>query len=121
MTTADEVKSLAALARDVVLTKEIQSLIAKLVLATHPTKKDSPERVVRYVKHGASPRAALALALGLKARALMSGRPHCERSDLPYIFKPALRHRIALNFEGEAEGLSSDQILDDVLDAVPLR
>ena len=121
VTTADEVKSLAALTRDVVLTKEIQSLIAKLVLATHPTKKDSPERVVRYVKHGASPRAALALALGLKARALMSGRPHCERSDLPYIFKPALRHRIALNFEGEAEGLSSDQILDDVLEAIPLR
>jgi len=51
----------------------------------------------------------------------MAGRPHAERSEIPEIFKPALRHRLGLNFEAEAEGVTSDQILDDVLEAVPLR
>ena len=57
----------------------------------------------------------------MKARALMQGRPHAERSDLPTIVKPALRHRISLNFEGEAEGLDSDQVLDAIVEAIPLR
>jgi len=121
VTTAAEVKSLIALTRNIVLTAEIRSLIARLILATHPGNENAPESVSRYVRHGASPRAALALALGIKARALMAGRPHAERKDLPALFKPSLRHRIALNFEGEAEGLTSDSILDDVLKAIPLR
>jgi MoxR-like ATPase len=77
--------------------------------------------VRRYVRHGASPRGALAIALGLKARALMAGRPHVERKEIPALFKPALRHRLGLNFEAEAEGVTGDQILDDVLAAIPLR
>jgi len=121
VTTGDEVASLIALARDVVVTKDIRNLIAKLVLATHPETKDAPDSVRRYVRHGASPRGALAIALGLKARALMAGRPHAERSDIPSLLRPALRHRIALNFEGEAEGLTTDKVLDDVLNAIPLR
>ncbi|MHC4731448.1 MAG: AAA family ATPase, partial [Planctomycetota bacterium] len=80
-----------------------------------------PESVRRFVRHGASPRAALAIALGLKARALLAGRAHAERSDIPGLFKPSLRHRIGLNFEGEAEGVTTDQVLEDVLQAVPLR
>ncbi|MEE8104745.1 MAG: AAA family ATPase [Planctomycetota bacterium] len=121
VTTAAEVRSLIGLARNIVLTAEIRSLIARLILATHPGNENAPDSVNRYVRHGASPRAALALALGLKAGALMNGRPHAERKDLPALFKPSLRHRIALNFEGEAEGLTSDSILDDVLHAIPLR
>ncbi|MCK6460031.1 MAG: AAA family ATPase, partial [Planctomycetes bacterium] len=112
---------LIALARDVVLAAEVRDLIARLVLATHPEGKGAPESVRRYVRHGASPRGALAIALGLKARALMAGRPHAERGEIPALFKPALRHRLGLNFEAEAEGVTSDQILGDVLAAVPLR
>jgi MoxR-like ATPase len=121
VTDAAEISAQIALARDVVLTDEIQALIAKLVLATHPDADGAPEKVRRFVRHGASPRAALAIAMGLKARALMQGRAHAERSDIQLLFKPALRHRIALNFEGEAEGLTTDDILDEVLDAHPLR
>jgi MoxR-like ATPase len=121
VTTAQEIASLIALVRDVVLTAEVRDLIARLVLATHPDRKDAPESVRRYVRHGASPRGALAIALGLKARALMAGRPHVERSEIPALFAPALRHRLGLNFEAEAEGVSADQILADVVKAVPLR
>ena len=121
VTTAEEIKELIALVRDVVLTEDVRQKIAQLVLATHPGRDGSPDIVQRYVRHGASPRAALAVALGLKAKALMAGRAHAERSDITTLFKPALRHRIALNFEGEAEGLTPDTILDEILKAVPLR
>jgi MoxR-like ATPase len=121
VTTAAEIAQLIQLTRDVVLTHEIRELISRLVLATHADQPDAPESVRRFVRHGASPRAALAIALGLKARALLAGRPHAERSDIPGLLKPALRHRIGLNFEGEAEGVTTDQVLDDVLQAVPLR
>ncbi len=110
-----------ALVRDVVMTRQIRDVIARLVRATHPDGESAPESVRRFVRHGASPRGALALALGLKAQALMQGRAHAERNDLSALIKPALRHRIGLSFEGEAEGLSTDQVLDDVLAAVPLR
>ncbi len=121
VTTAEEVASAIALTRDVVLTENVRTLLARLVLATHPGDPSAPERVRRFVRYGASPRAALALALGLKARALLAGRAHAERADLPALFLPALRHRIALNFEGEAEGLTPDGILEEVLQAVPMR
>jgi MoxR-like ATPase len=121
VTSGDEIGSFLGLARDVVLTAEIRELIARLVLATHPDDKAAPDSARRYVRHGASPRAGLAIAMGLKARALMEGRAHAERADIPALFKPALRHRIALNFEGEAEGLTTDRVLDDVLAAIPLR
>jgi MoxR-like ATPase len=121
VTTASEIGSLIALVRDVVLTADVRAVIARLVLATHPDGKEAPDSVRRYVRHGASPRGALAIALGLKARALMAGRPHAERSEIPALFLPALRHRLGLNFEAEAEGVTPDQILGDVLKAVPLR
>jgi MoxR-like ATPase len=121
VTTAGEIAALIKLTRDAVLTRDIRTVISRLVLATHPEERDAPDSVRRFVRHGASPRAALAIALGLKARALLAGRPHAERADIPALFKPALRHRIGLNFEGEAEGVTPDEILDDVLQAIPLR
>ena len=121
VTSADEVASFVALARDVVLTREVRDLIARIVLATHRDNELAPEPVRRYVRHGASPRAALSIAMGIKARALIEGRAHAERSDIPKLVKPALRHRISLNFEGEAEGLDTDAVLDAVIEAVPMR
>jgi len=121
VTNAAEVASLVALTREVVITSDIRALVARIVLATQPTNREAPESVRRFLRYGASPRGALAIALGLQARALMEGRAHAERSDLPALLKPALRHRIALNFEGEAEGLTPDRILDDVSKSIPLR
>jgi len=116
-----EIASFAALAHDVVVTAEVRDRIARLVLATHPDREEAPDLVRRFVRYGASPRAALAITMGIKARALMQGRTFAKRTDIPGLFKHALRHRIALNFEGEAEGLTTDRILDDVLAAIPLR
>ncbi|MEM8883318.1 MAG: AAA family ATPase [Planctomycetota bacterium] len=118
---ADDLADMIVLVRDVVLTEDVRQKIAQLVLATHPSNDGAPESVRRYVRHGASPRAALAVALGLKARAIMNGRAHVERSDIPALFTPALRHRIALNFEGEAEGWTSDRVLAEVLETTGLR
>ena len=121
VTHAGEVAEMIALTRDVVITDEVRTLIARMTLATQPSNEHAPESVKRFVRHGASPRAALAIALGLKAKALMAGRPHAERADIEGLFLPALRHRIALNFEGEAEGLTTDAVLADVFSAHPLR
>ena len=121
VTSAKDIRELIALVRDVVLTEDMRQKIAQLVLATHPDREGAPDIVKRYVRNGASPRAALAVALGLKATALMAGRAHAERSDIKKLFKPALRHRIALNFEGDAEGLTPDAVLDEILKTIPLR
>jgi len=121
VTNAAEIAEMIGHVRNVVLTEELRNKIAQLVLATHPTNDAAPESVKRYVRHGASPRGALAIALGLKARALMNGRAHAERSDLEDLFLPALRHRIALNFEGEAEGMTPDDVLRQVIESVGIR
>ena len=121
VTNAAEIAEIISHVRNVVLTEELRNKIAELVLATHPSTDGAPEAVKRYVRHGASPRGALAIALGLKARALMNGRAHAERSDLEDLFLPALRHRISLNFEGEAEGMTPDGVLTQVLESIGVR
>jgi MoxR-like ATPase len=74
--------------------------------------------VRKYVRYGASPRGAQAMVLTAKARALLAGRYNVSTADITTVVKPSLRHRIILNFEGEADGLSTDSILDDVLESV---
>jgi MoxR-like ATPase len=74
--------------------------------------------VRRYVRYGASPRGAQAMVLTAKARALLAGRYNVSTSDVIAVARPALRHRIIRNFEGEADGISTDEILDDLLDAM---
>jgi MoxR-like ATPase len=75
--------------------------------------------VRRFVRFGSSPRGAQACLIGAKVQALFDGRFAASVDDVRKVLKPALRHRIILNFEGEAEGIRTDQILDDVLAAVP--
>ena len=104
-----------ALAREVVLAPEIRDRTAALVMATHPTHADAPEPVRRYVRHGASPRGAQSLVMAAKVRALRRGRAHVDFDDVNSLALPTLRHRIILNFEGEAEGVSPDTVLESVL------
>ncbi len=92
---------------------------ARLVRATHPAERGAPEAVKTYVLYGASPRAGLALILGAKARAFLAGRFHLEVEDLQAVFRPALIHRVILNFRAEAEGVSPWQVLAEVLRTVP--
>ena len=110
-----------AIAREVVLAPHVAEVVADLVLATHPTAEQATEEVRRYVRYGASPRGAQAMTLTAKARALVNGRYNVSTNDLEAVLKPALRHRVALNFDGEAEGISVDALLDGVAAAVRAR
>ena len=103
----------------VVVAPHVKDYCARLVLATHPKSESATEVVNRYVRYGASPRAAQVLALAGKVRALLEGRYNVAFEDVAEAVLPAMRHRIILNFEGEAEGIAPDQILGDVIARVP--
>jgi MoxR-like ATPase len=85
------------------------------VLSTHPDTEWAPNEVKKYVRYGASPRGAQALTLTAKVRALLQGRFHVAHEDIEFVARPALRHRMILNFEGQAEGIQTDQLIDDLL------
>ncbi|MGC9529506.1 MAG: AAA family ATPase [Candidatus Bipolaricaulaceae bacterium] len=90
-----------------------------LVLATHPGGENAPEVVRQFVQYGASPRGGLALVQGAKARAFLDGRHHVEVEDIRAAIRPALVHRIILNFRGEAEAVALGDVVAEVAKAVP--
>lgn len=116
--TPDELTRMQKLVRQVIIAPHVEELAADLLLRTHPEVAAAPESVRKYVRYGASPRGAQAMVLTAKARALLAGRYNVSTADIVSVAKPSLRHRIILNFEGEADGLSTDSILDDVLESV---
>jgi len=105
--------------QQVVVAPHVKDYAVRLVLATHPNSESATEVVNRYVRYGASPRGAQVLVMGGKVRALLAGRYNVAFEDITATALPALRHRIILNFEGEAEGIAPDQVLGDVLARVP--
>ena len=111
--------AMGALARDVLAKQAVQDYAIRLMLATHPEYEEAPEATRRYVRYGASPRGAQALLMGARIRALLEQRENASIDDLKAIAKVALRHRIILNFEGEAEGVPTDRIVDEILKALP--
>jgi len=106
------------LVRRIVVAPHVEDYIIRLVLATHPNGAFATPTVNKYVRWGASPRGALALTLAAKIYAMLDGRYNVAFSDVQKACLPALRHRLLLNFEGEAEGLSPDFVLNDVLGTV---
>jgi MoxR-like ATPase len=111
---ASEITKMRMLAREVVVAPVVRDLAVHLVLATHPTNPKAPEEVRRFVRYGASPRGAQSLIACAKVQALRKGRAHADVSDVRALIPAALRHRLILNFEGEAEGLTTDRILEAV-------
>jgi MoxR-like ATPase len=105
--------------REVEVADHVKRYAVRLVRATHPDNADAPADVKRYVKFGAGPRGIQTLILGGKVRALIDGRSHLACEDIRYTCVPALRHRMILNFEGEAEEKSTDSILDAILKETP--
>ena len=114
-----EILEWQALVREVILATHVQDYIVRLTLATHLEGKFALAITNQYVRWGASPRGAQAVALAAKVRALLEGRYNVSFEDIRRVFLPAMRHRILLNFEAQAEGIESDQILLDVLEQVP--
>lgn len=103
------------LVRDVAAAPQVVNYAVRLVLGTQPAKQHSTELVNKYVRFGSSPRGAQALMLGGKVNALRAGRYNVGFDDIRLAALPALRHRIILNFEAEADGVTSDQIVADLL------
>jgi MoxR-like ATPase len=116
---AAAVLAMRDLAREVPAASHVRDYAAALVLATHPERPDAPALVKKYVRYGASPRGAQAMILGGKILALVAGRYNVAFDDLRQMARPALRHRLILNFEAEAERIDPDAIVEDVLKAVP--
>jgi len=108
-----------ALVRKVPVAHHVQDYVVRLLLATRPEASDAVQSVKRFVRTGASPRGAQAVLLAAKIRALLEGRFAVALGDVRASALPALRHRVLLNFEGEAEGIKTDQILNEILDQLP--
>jgi MoxR-like ATPase len=107
------------LVREVPVAGVVKDLAIRLALATRPGTPLATEMVSRYVRYGASPRGPQGMVLAAKAKALFDGRMNAGFADVRGACRQALRHRILLNFEGEAEGITSERIIDDVLARIP--
>jgi len=105
------------LVRKVPLARQIQDYAVRVVLATHPENPEATATSKQYLRYGASPRGLQAVILAAKIRALLEGRYAVAIDDIRYVAAPALRHRLILNFEGEAEGIRADAIIAEILKA----
>lgn len=106
------------LARTVPIASHVLAYAARLITATHPESKDAPSVTKQYVRYGASPRGMQTLILAGKILALLDGRYNVSFGDIRLAALPALRHRVVLNFEAQAEGISADDVVKGVLEAV---
>ncbi|MBK9386410.1 MAG: AAA family ATPase [Planctomycetes bacterium] len=111
---APELLELRELVRQVPVSKAEKTFVAQIVRGTDPTNPEAPADVRRYLRYGASPRGAQSVLLAGKARALLAGRLAVTREDLEVSIVPALRHRVLLNFEAEADGIAVERLLAEV-------
>lgn len=114
-----EIQKWQKMVREVILASHVQDYLVRLNLATHPDGPHSVDATNSFVRWGASPRGAQTLALASKVRALLDGRFNVSFEDVRRVFLPAMRHRVLLNFEAQAEGVQADQVLLDILEKVP--
>lgn len=114
----EQLLSMQALARRVPVPTNVADFVSRLVIATHPGQ--SPSSLVNsYVRYGASPRGAQSIILGAKALALIDNRFNVSFDDVFAVAPAALRHRLLLNFEGQAEGVGLDTVIADLLTSMP--
>ncbi len=107
------------LIREVILAQHVQDYIVRLTLATHPDGPHALPITNQYLRWGSSPRGAQTMALAAKVRALLEGRFNVSFEDVRRVFLPAMRHRVILNFEAQAEGIDTDHVLLEILEQLP--
>ena len=115
--TKERIIEMRELVRRVPLARQIQDYAVRVVLATHPENPEATPKSKQFMRYGASPRGLQSIILAAKIRALLEGRYAVAIDDIRHVAPPALRHRMILNFEGEAEGVKADAIIDEVLKA----
>lgn len=116
----ENILSIRELVREIPMAKPVQEYALRVVLATHPEREDTPEFIKKCVRFGASPRAAQAIILTSKVHALMSGRYNVSFDDIKYVAYPALRHRFFLNFDAITEGITTDDLIRQVLESIKI-
>lgn len=113
-----QILDLRRLARLIPVPSHVTDFVARLVVATHPEQASAPPLTGKYVRYGSSPRGAQALVLGAKITALLAGRLNVAYDDVAAVAPAALRHRLLLNFEGQAEGVTTDAVIEELLRGV---
>ncbi len=114
----DEIGDMQRIVRQVLVAEFVQRYAARLTLGTHPDSTHATDMTRQFVRFGVSPRGVQTLILAGKVRALLASRYHVSCQDIRDVAPPALRHRVIRNFEAEAEGISTDAVLDSVLERV---
>jgi MoxR-like ATPase len=114
-----EILEMRKTVRAVPIARPVQDYAIRITLATHPKAPYAYPLTMKYVRYGSSPRGAQALVIGGKIRALLSSRLHVSCEDVRSVALGALRHRILLNFEGEAERVDTDTIIREILEKTP--
>jgi MoxR-like ATPase len=115
----DQILVMSDTARSVPIARSVQDYAIRLTLATHPDTPHAHPLTQRYARFGASPRGTQTLVIGGKVNALLNGRVHVSCEDIRAFMLPALRHRVLLNFEGEAERIETDTILEAIMKDTP--
>ena len=113
--TGDEILALREAARQVPVADSVRESALKLVLATHPETPDAPEIAKKYLRFGASPRAAQAILSTARVRALEQGRYNVAYDDIRFVAPACLRHRLALNFAAVTEGRDMESIVAELV------
>jgi MoxR-like ATPase len=115
----DEILEWQRFIREILIAPPVQDYAIRLVLATHPQGEFATAETNKYFRFGASPRGAQALVLAGKVRALLEGRYNVSFEDIRSVYLPAMRHRVLLNFEAQAENIASDTVLAAIVNEVP--
>src|SRR5215472_10274394 len=112
----EQLMQLMEIARAVPVATHVKEYAVRLLLATHPDQEDAPEKVRRYVRYGSSPRGLQALIMTGRVRALLEGRYNVSIEDIRAVAYPAFRHRLMLNFDGLADGITAEQLIDIIIE-----
>ena len=115
VTDGDTILRMGEIAADVPIDESVMNYLVEIVRATHPGDKNTTDAVKKYIRFGASPRAAQTILASAQVKALLNGRYHVSCSDVNEVAVPAIRHRIILSFEGEAEGVTTDEVINGII------
>jgi len=113
-----QLQQLQQLAKQIICSEEMLELAVNVTMRTHGHEDDAPAMIKQYVRYGAGPRALQSLISISRVRALMQGRGHISWGDLSVVAKPVLRHRIGLSYEAQAQGISSDHLIEEILQSI---
>lgn len=117
MMDGEEILEVRKLLKEVPISKAVEEYALKVILSTHPDYENSPEISKKYIRYGASPRAAQAIISTSRVRAIMEGRFNVSFEDIKYVAYPALRHRFFMNFDAVADGITAENIISEILES----